>query len=193
MDVGRWGHFPIAQDRTGGQIAVSTFTKSAFIWTIPSLPLPAPEWLPRLAEALAGKRFTSDNAEVAVPPSALLALKTKLIHAKGDDPWSRWGQWFFADRATRAISPDSPAVIPQHVERCLAHNSMRSLREALALAPTNALVLARLARLALAETNNPWRLAEAEFLSSRALRLDAESAEARRIRNEVLEAISTAQ
>jgi hypothetical protein len=56
---------------------------------------------------------------------------------------------------------------------------------AVRLAPTNALVQARLARATLADTNNPCHLPEADFLSRRAMELAPQSDEVMRLREEV--------
>ena len=60
-------------------------------------------------------------------------------------------------------------------------------------APTNALALAHLARVTLADTNNPCRQPEADFLSRRAVEFAPQSAEVKRLREEVAGRLTTAE
>jgi WD40 repeat protein len=65
-----------------------------------------PEWVPELAEALAGKRFDQSGALVG-PPTGLTELRDQLLSLRGEDFWSRLGRWFFLDGPGRTLSPMS--------------------------------------------------------------------------------------
>jgi hypothetical protein len=70
------------------------------------VPLSAPAWLPELAEALAQQRQNESGAFVHLPDGfSFSELRQKLSNIAGDDFYSRWLRWFFADRDTRARSP----------------------------------------------------------------------------------------
>jgi hypothetical protein len=150
-----------------------------------SLPLPCPGWFLDLAEALARRRFTLDGAEEAVESKAFFAVKARVAAAPAGDPWTRWGQWFFADRSQRALAWDSLRSSLSAADQLLAGGRFEDLRQASRLSPTNALVLARLALATLAQTNSPSRVLEADFLSRRAVDLAPQSAEVQRLREEL--------
>ncbi|HOY57320.1 MAG TPA: protein kinase [Verrucomicrobiota bacterium] len=141
------------------------------VWREERWPLPVPKWLPELAEAVAGVRFEANGVETPVPATEFLRLKAGLTNASATDPWTRWAKWFLADRGTRTVAWDSELTVPAYVESLLSENTVDALRRAVRLAPTNAPALARLARATLADTNNPCRVKEAEFLSRRAVEL----------------------
>ena len=71
------------------------------VWEEPPLPLPVPDWLPELAEAIAGKRFNTDNAELEVPAAALPALQARLSALSPTNAWNRWARWYVADPGQR--------------------------------------------------------------------------------------------
>lgn len=61
---------------------------------VPTLPLPVPEWLPALAEALAGARQLPDGRVESISPTRLLELRSQLLKLPGNDFYPRWGRWF---------------------------------------------------------------------------------------------------
>jgi WD40 repeat protein len=65
---------------------------------------PAPRWLPELVEALAQQKISGIAEEV--PVSALLELRHRLANLPGQDFYSRWARWFFADRLQRQPYPE---------------------------------------------------------------------------------------
>ena len=89
--------------------------KTAQIWDIlpPNNAVP-PAWLPDLAEAVAGLTISDSSAYVPIDPAKFFKLKARLAQAPGDDFWSKVGRWFFADRDTRTISPQSTMTIPEY-------------------------------------------------------------------------------
>ena len=72
---------------------------------MPLAGIPAPAWLARLAEVVAGVRLNTQGVPVAVPLGEFFELKEELAALEGDGFYERFAKWFFADRATRARSP----------------------------------------------------------------------------------------
>lgn len=137
---------PLPHDFTGYAITFSpddrwvltaSMDQAARLWELPETPMPAPAWLPDLAEAVAGLRRNAAGREEFVRSDQFLALRERLGGLPGEDAYARWVRWFFADRSTRSLSPHSPVTVPMLVERCLADASAFSLREARRLFPTN--------------------------------------------------------
>ena len=102
----------------GTRVLTASVDKTARIWDIlPPNNAVAPPWLPDLAEAVAGLTISDSSAYVPIGPEKLLQLKAKLANTSGDDFWSKVGRWFFADRTTRTISPQSAITIPDYRNR----------------------------------------------------------------------------
>jgi len=96
-----------AQFSPNGQRVVTASLNSARIWELPNVSLPVPEWLPKLMQAIAGKRFNDHGLSESVPVGELRALKTQLSQSSELDVWTQWAKWFFAEPAARPISPFS--------------------------------------------------------------------------------------
>ena len=164
----------------GTQLATACQHRSGWIWDVPTVGVPIPDWLPDLAEAVAGQRFDQDRIAALVPPTAFLRLKRVLADQPPSAPCAGWLAWFLADRADRAVGPCTSlrvtdAVAGQsHEARMGSVAACPDLARLLALSPANGLLFARAARLAL-ETyrtrNDPVSLARAEWLSRRAVAL----------------------
>jgi WD40 repeat protein len=175
----------LANSRDFTLLAASIGQPEALVWRNPPLPMPAPEWLPLLAEALVGRRVDLHGTEQPISPMEFLKWRERLTALPATNAWLRWAQWFLAPPEQRTLSWDStqlaftlPAVGDPSV-------SLATWRQAARLCPTNAQIVARLAQATLAETNNPCRLREADFLSRRAVELAPDSAEVRRLREVV--------
>jgi WD40 repeat protein len=157
-------------------------TTTLIPWQPPAQPPPAPDWLPELAELIAGGRGTGTDYEpLAVTP--LFALRARLLAGRETDFWTRWAKWFFADRATRAINPDSTMTVPQLAERVARANTLAAHELALQLAPDDAHAWARLAAFLRATPEMPDapRRFTAEWCEQRARVLAPEDAEVRRL------------
>jgi len=63
--------------------------------------VPAPDWLPILAECLAGSRQLPNGPIQPVPASEFLALRARLQTLPGNDFYAVWARWFFSDRTER--------------------------------------------------------------------------------------------
>jgi hypothetical protein len=83
-------------------------TATPWVWFAPCLSQPAPEWLPTLAEALAGTLFHPTDQFEPRSFNELLRLRAELAARPPRDHWTRWAQWFFADRASRPAQPVLP-------------------------------------------------------------------------------------
>jgi eukaryotic-like serine/threonine-protein kinase len=62
------------------------------VWVLPLLEHsgPSPEWLPELAECLAGQRFNADGTWERVPPKEFLAVLERLRKTPLKGPWGEW-------------------------------------------------------------------------------------------------------
>jgi hypothetical protein len=85
--------------------AVCNSSPDITIWEEPSLPSPAPDWLPELAEAVAGKRLDANSAEVEVPATALPALQARLASLPATNAWNRWARGYMTDPVLRPLTP----------------------------------------------------------------------------------------
>ncbi|MBI5384851.1 MAG: protein kinase [Verrucomicrobia bacterium] len=161
----------------------------ARLWEVPVVRGAVPGWLAPLAEALGGQRLNAEGVLEHVPVAEVRALRQEVLASAAGDVASAWGKWFFADRATRAISPGASVTVPEYVQRLIASDTTAGLRQAVILCPTNGLALARLARSLLAQAPAPKTnsLAEAELLSRLASQFSPETKEVWRTRVEVLE------
>ena len=186
------GVVPWAEFSPDGQWVVTASNDGAArLWEVPLAPVPVPAWLPELAEAVAGQRFTPQRTPEWVSPEEFMRLKQRLTKSSGTDFYPRWAKWFFADAATRTLSPSSSITVPEHVQRCLKEGTLESLQEAVRLSPTNQVALARLARELLAQdpAQHPHAQEKADAFSRRAVELAPGEPEALEIRARVLERI----
>ena len=104
----------------------------------------APEWLPRLADAVAGQHLNDHGAFEPLnedPIRALEEIRAQLNRASADDDWTVFGRWFLADRSMRTISPFSKITVPEYIENRIKENTPESLAEAERLAIGNAELL----------------------------------------------------
>jgi WD40 repeat protein len=95
----------------GRQVVSTPLNGTVRIWEAPQLTLPIPAWLPALTEAVVGHRLTEDGSIAIVPVGNLFEMRRHLESDSSTDAYHRWARWFFADRSTRTISPESPMTI----------------------------------------------------------------------------------
>jgi WD40 repeat protein/tRNA A-37 threonylcarbamoyl transferase component Bud32 len=91
----------------GDRLATVTPDGVLRLWDLPTPPLPVPDWLSDLTEAVAAKRFDAQGRSIPVSARRLVQLKQHLSASPGADFYARWAKWFFADRDARDISPFS--------------------------------------------------------------------------------------
>jgi hypothetical protein len=168
---------------------------TARLWDLPQAPTSVPTWLPDLAEAVAGQRMDARDMSIAVPVTELFKLRQRLRELSGPGHYERWAQWFLASGLTRTLSPVSTVTVPEIVQRLIEENTSESLRQAVWLAPTNALALARLAlTVAVPRSDETSKAtAESDALSRRAVELSPNDPEVLRVRSEVRGRIGNSQ
>jgi WD40 repeat protein len=173
----------------GSRVVTFSSDKGIRIWEVTQAPLPAPDWLPALAEAVAGQHIDEQEVSEVLSVEVLYRLRQTLSANTASDYYGRWASWFFADSATRAISPSSDVTVPEYMKRRIEENTRESLQEATLLSSTNGLAFARLAQQLIA-TNQTVRgeaLKDAEWFSRYATNLAPNDLEVRGIRQSVLE------
>jgi WD40 repeat protein/serine/threonine protein kinase len=176
----------------GRRVVTVSLDSTARIWEAPQLDslTPAPRWLPRLAEALAGQRLSVAHGSEPVSPEELLRIERQIKSAPPHDAYELWAHWFLADRATRPMSPRSIVTAAEYVGGLVAEDRLETLTEAITLSPDDPVVLARLARRILSVRPDPGERdrALADFLARRALTLAPNDPEVLRIRSEITRA-----
>jgi WD40 repeat protein/serine/threonine protein kinase/Tfp pilus assembly protein PilF len=106
----------------GGYIVTASTDQTARIWEVSLAPLPIPAWLPELAEAVAGQAIDARENSAIVPVEELFKLKQRLGTGEANDYYRRWARWFFADSATRSLTPSSPVTVAAYTRRREAEN-----------------------------------------------------------------------
>ncbi len=150
------GEVHSAQFSPDGQRVLTVSWRSAWwLWEVPNVSLPVPEWLPKLMQAIVGKRFNDQSVPEPVSVAELQALKKQLSQSAALDVWTRWAKWFFAEPAARTISPFSDMTVADFVQHRIEENTLEGLQEAVKIAPANGLALARLGRAVLCLVNFP--------------------------------------
>ena len=154
---------------------------AARIWQVPVAPAQVPAWLPDFAEAVAGLAVGTKGTTRLVSENDFGQLRNHLNGLTDNDHFNRVARWFFADRATRTISPFQSETIAEYVQRRIAENTLSSLDEAVRLDATNSVALARLAKAVLKAGSSGRGAAEASNLARLALRFDPDQGEAREV------------
>jgi serine/threonine protein kinase/WD40 repeat protein len=77
---------------------------STNIWKFPHAPVPAPAWLPSLAEAVASKRMNSSRS-LEFFASSPQELKSAALSSTPSRFYRQWAEWFFEEPHKRAPSP----------------------------------------------------------------------------------------
>ncbi|WP_162539355.1 WD40 repeat domain-containing protein [Granulicella sp. WH15] len=85
----------------------------------------APVWLADLAEFAASR---SRFSQITPPgPSRIEKLQADLLASHVDDPWTRFGRWYFSASSQRGVSPWSKLSMQQYVDQLLGLNTPESL------------------------------------------------------------------
>jgi WD40 repeat protein/tRNA A-37 threonylcarbamoyl transferase component Bud32 len=162
-------------------IVTSSLDHTARVWEAPRPGLlgPAPGWLPRLAQALAGLRLNATSGLEAVSPDELFVVQGHLKSSAAQTAYDSWARWFLADRSIRSLSPEIKVTISEYVKGLVSDDRLETLSEAITLAPENPAVCARLSRRILSSHPNPGEreLAMAGWLSRRAMALAPQDSE----------------
>ena len=112
-------------------------------------------------------------------------------------PLQRFLKWSVADRRSRTISPFSQITVPEWLENRIKEGTVEGLRAAMQVDPANARITAhlgrRLADQALKQLRAPDETRrdrrEADFLTSRALKLAPDSEEVKKLRDAVIKVL----
>jgi WD40 repeat protein len=112
----------------GSRVATFSSDKSVRIWEVTQAPLPVPDWLAPLAEAVAGLRINEQEVSEVLSVDVLYRLRQTLTANTALDHYARWARWFFADSATRTTSLSSDVTVPEYVKRRSDEDTYESVR-----------------------------------------------------------------
>jgi hypothetical protein len=88
----------------GTRVVSGSWNETVCVWPVVSAPLPAPEWLPDLAEALAGQRIDKNDVSEVLPVERLFRLRQKLQANAESGYYDRWARWFLTTSPERLSS-----------------------------------------------------------------------------------------
>jgi eukaryotic-like serine/threonine-protein kinase len=166
-------------NRDGTRLLTASFDWSAKVWDFPRVTSEAPEWLPALAESVAGLRIDSDGRPEMPPASEYFEmLRSAPWNAARTGEYGSWAAWFTADREKRKSSPSGGRSVSEMAE--VSSGIWKRLKDPMGTiyasrlvqsAPTNrhphAIMAELMARIAPA--NSPFHLAQLEFHSRKAM------------------------
>jgi len=95
----------------GRRLLTASFDGTIKIWELTFLrpPVPAPDWLPELAEALGGKRIGVKDAPESVAGDRFQSVKGRIAQMRDrDDYYARWVNWMLERRLERPVKPFPP-------------------------------------------------------------------------------------
>ena len=95
----------------GRRVITASHDGTACFWDVLTAPAPVAPWLPELAEALAGRRFSPQRELQPVPPEVLQALKARLAAGTETDFYARWARWFFVERLNESVTNWQTALV----------------------------------------------------------------------------------
>ncbi|MDA7916080.1 AAA-like domain-containing protein [Verrucomicrobia bacterium] len=126
-------------------IASAVGEESIAVWEIMSPPVPVPDWLPLLAEAIAGDRINQSGLIERSRTRGFEQLRKELSGSNRSDYYSRWARWFLAKHEERRLSPSSQVLLVDQAQRIADRGTEAALRNAAHLDPGNGSILGRLA------------------------------------------------
>jgi hypothetical protein len=155
------------------------------LWGAESIPPVIPSWIPGFLEIMSGLKLNNQGKGGFVPQAGIQALRERLESLSSPDLYECFARWAITPQSIRPKAPFTPAG--RTVAELISENTPESLREALWLAPTNGVALARHARNLFYEQRWPTDLGpEYEFYIQRALKISPDEPEVRLIRIELL-------
>jgi hypothetical protein len=190
----------------GQRVVTASWDKTAWVWDVPIMTDKDRTEdilsLAELAEATGGVTLeTVGQAEnLKLLTSEEITASREKIAAKFLRPPSkltplqRFMEWCVADRRSRTISPFSQVTVSEWLEKRIKNGTVEGLRAGMQIDPGNARANAHLGRCladhALKQSADPDEArrtrGEADFLTSRAIKLGPESHEVKRLRAEVI-------
>jgi WD40 repeat protein/serine/threonine protein kinase len=149
----------------GRRLAVTVNPETTFLWDVPPASVPAPPWLPDLAEAVAGLRIDDRGDITSAGTGDFWSLREQLLARGDEDHYSHWASWFFADRATRTASPWTETKLSDELAKLFERNRDESNEQVLRYQPDNAVAMARYGNNLLQRKGAPpAMLRDAEYL-----------------------------
>ena len=170
----------------GRQVLVGADKGTIQLIDLPPRHVPVPDWLPWVAEAIAGSSLTDSLGINPVGADELQSLRKEILALPSTDRYTKWAQWILADRASRTVAPGDPRTRAEYLHQLLYRGDEEALHEALLLAPDHALAHARMGYVLATspeldkETDPPHRahwMDTAQWYLDRALKLDDANAE----------------
>jgi WD40 repeat protein len=115
---------------SGSSLLVTSKDHTAKVYDMPPMKT-APPWLADLAE-FGSTQIPYDTLRVP-QMDAIKALREKLLASKSDDPWEKFGRWYFTESDVRPISPWSTVTLKEYVDGLIALGDKDSLDYAISL------------------------------------------------------------
>ncbi len=170
----------------GRHVLTASHDRNARVWDVPPV-CPAIEQaglpgektnessallLADLAETVIGKRVNAQGALESVSSARLGEVRQRLAKLPRDADFTRWLEWFFADRSTRNISPYSQVRMSDYIWSRAKETNQTSWREALMLCPTQGYAFAQLSKHHLRQSQTPASpaAAQADWASRQAVK-----------------------
>lgn len=177
----------------GMRVVTCSPDRAVRLWEVTRAPLPAPAWLPALAEAVAGQRINAHDVSEVQSVEALYEMRRRLAANTDSDDYGRWARWFFADSATRTISPSARLTVPDYVTLRVGDRTRESIHEAARVSSTNAMAIALLAKIFAGSQPPvaPGTYEDADWLSRYAATLAPDDTKVQEIRAAVMEKLRT--
>jgi len=97
----------------GDDILTATHRDVVTTWRWDRVPVPAPPWLPDLAEALAGRRLASDGSLIPVLDGTLSRFASDLSALPAESLYHSWAERFSAKSLNRNVMNRDPAIVTE--------------------------------------------------------------------------------
>ena len=176
----------------GRRVLTASSSGIAHLWDVPPaapLEIRNGQLLAGLAEAVIGKEISAQAMLESVSSGGLAAIRRGVAELPQDADFTRWLEWFFADRGTRTISPYSQTCLPDYIYARTLETNCVFWREALILCPTNGEAFGRMAQYHLEQGTNSisFDLAQADWFSRQGVKFAPWDGGAWHYRNKVKE------
>jgi WD40 repeat protein len=93
------------------RLLTAAFDGKIKLWDLACLrpPVPAPDWLPELAEALGGKRIGANDTPETVVGNSFFKVQQRIAAATSTNAFYRaWVTWMLEDRLQPSVKPFRP-------------------------------------------------------------------------------------